>query len=178
MKLGSEPSRTMSAAQPQPTGGTSNFQFQCPTCGALLQALLRQELTSVQCGECFDVFDVQMPARCNLQFSRARIREISTPHAPCPEPRPFPAPRARAPPSRPRPGSPYFPPRGPRAVAAPAVALPEAIGLVEINRTSTEHHATAHGGVHAHRWHAGWSELAEGVPLKLTEPPKHHGQAK
>ena len=88
-------------AAANPTGGaTSNFQFQCPTCGALLQALLRQELTSVQCGECFDVFDVQMPARCNLQFSRARIREISTPRAPCPDPRRFPAPRARAGPRR------------------------------------------------------------------------------
>ena len=27
----------------------------------VLQAVLKQALTSVQCGECFDVFDVQMP---------------------------------------------------------------------------------------------------------------------
>ena len=37
------------------------FQFSCPSCSALLQAVLKQALTSVQCGECFDVFDVQMP---------------------------------------------------------------------------------------------------------------------
>ena len=39
----------------------STYQFSCPSCGALLQAVLKQALTSVQCGECFDVFDVQMP---------------------------------------------------------------------------------------------------------------------
>ena len=27
------------------------------------QAVLKQALTSVQCGECFDVFDVQMPSQ-------------------------------------------------------------------------------------------------------------------
>jgi len=37
------------------------FQFGCPNCGATLQAQLKTELTSVQCGECRDVFDVQMP---------------------------------------------------------------------------------------------------------------------
>ena len=40
----------------------STFQFSCPNCSALLQAVLKQALTSVQCGECLDVFDVQMPA--------------------------------------------------------------------------------------------------------------------
>ena len=40
----------------------STYQFSCPSCSALLQAVLKQALTSVQCGECFDVFDVQMPA--------------------------------------------------------------------------------------------------------------------
>lgn len=39
----------------------STYQFSCPSCSALLQAVLKQTLTSVQCGECFDVFDVQMP---------------------------------------------------------------------------------------------------------------------
>ena len=38
------------------------YQFSCPSCSALLQAVLKQALTSVQCGECFDVFDVQMPS--------------------------------------------------------------------------------------------------------------------
>jgi len=38
------------------------FQFSCPSCGALLQAVLKDNLTSVQCGECLDVFDVQKPA--------------------------------------------------------------------------------------------------------------------
>ena len=42
----------------------STFQFSCPSCGALLQALLKENLTSVQCGECLDVFDVQMPNLC------------------------------------------------------------------------------------------------------------------
>ena len=42
----------------------STYQFSCPSCGALLQAVLKQALTSVQCGECFDVFDVQMPNLC------------------------------------------------------------------------------------------------------------------
>lgn len=37
------------------------YQFSCPSCNALLQASLKQALTSVQCGECFDVFDVQLP---------------------------------------------------------------------------------------------------------------------
>ena len=45
-------------------GDTSTYQFSCPSCSALLQAVLKQALTSVQCGECFDVFDVQMPAQC------------------------------------------------------------------------------------------------------------------
>jgi len=40
------------------------YQFGCPTCGALLQAELKTELTSVQCGECHEVFDVQMPDGC------------------------------------------------------------------------------------------------------------------
>jgi len=40
----------------------STYQFSCPQCSSLLQAMLKQELTSVQCGECLDVFDVQMPA--------------------------------------------------------------------------------------------------------------------
>lgn len=40
---------------------SSTHQFSCPSCRALLQAVLKQALTSVQCGECFDVFDVQMP---------------------------------------------------------------------------------------------------------------------
>ena len=39
----------------------STFQFSCPSCSALLQARLQSALTSVQCGECYDVFDVQMP---------------------------------------------------------------------------------------------------------------------
>ena len=43
---------------------TSTYQFSCPSCGALLQAVLKTSLTSVQCGECFDVFDVQMPSLC------------------------------------------------------------------------------------------------------------------
>mmetsp|Transcript_30869 Transcript_30869/g.51079 ORF Transcript_30869/g.51079 Transcript_30869/m.51079 type:complete len:442 (-) Transcript_30869:285-1610(-) len=38
------------------------YQFSCPSCGSLLQAMLKQELTSVQCGECLDVFDVQLPS--------------------------------------------------------------------------------------------------------------------
>jgi len=38
------------------------FQFSCPSCGALLQAVLKDNLTSVQCGECLDVFDVQKPS--------------------------------------------------------------------------------------------------------------------
>ncbi len=42
----------------------TSFQFQCPSCGAVLQAGLRTSLTSVQCGECYDVFDVQLPGRC------------------------------------------------------------------------------------------------------------------
>jgi len=42
---------------------SSTYQFSCPSCSALLQAVLKQALTSVQCGECFDVFDVQMPAQ-------------------------------------------------------------------------------------------------------------------
>ena len=46
----------------------NSFQFGCPSCGAVLQAGLRQVLTSVQCGECYDVFDVQLPGR------RARAR--------------------------------------------------------------------------------------------------------
>ena len=41
----------------------TSFQFQCPSCGAVLQADLRTSLTSVQCGECYDVFDVQLPGR-------------------------------------------------------------------------------------------------------------------
>jgi len=41
------------------------YQFSCPSCSALLQAVLKQALTSVQCGECFDVFDVQMPSQQN-----------------------------------------------------------------------------------------------------------------
>lgn len=41
----------------------STYQFSCPSCSALLQAVLKQALTSVQCGECFDVFDVQMPSQ-------------------------------------------------------------------------------------------------------------------
>ena len=40
------------------------FQFSCPSCGALLQAVLKDNLTSVQCGECLDVFDVQKPSMC------------------------------------------------------------------------------------------------------------------
>lgn len=40
----------------------STYQFSCPSCGSILQSVLKQELTSVQCGECYDVFDVQMPA--------------------------------------------------------------------------------------------------------------------
>ena len=36
----------------------TSFQFQCPSCNAVLQASLQRELTSVQCGECYDVFDV------------------------------------------------------------------------------------------------------------------------
>ena len=39
----------------------TSFQFQCPSCSAVLQATLTKELTSVQCGECYDVFDVQHP---------------------------------------------------------------------------------------------------------------------
>ena len=42
----------------------TSFQFQCPSCSAVLQATLQKELTSVQCGECYDVFDVQHPGRC------------------------------------------------------------------------------------------------------------------
>ena len=45
-------------------GDTSTYQFSCPSCSARLQAVLKQAMTSVQCGECFDVFDVQMPAQC------------------------------------------------------------------------------------------------------------------
>ena len=41
----------------------TSFQFQCPSCGAVLQAALGNTLTSVQCGECNDVFDVQLPGR-------------------------------------------------------------------------------------------------------------------
>mmetsp|Transcript_5116 Transcript_5116/g.10004 ORF Transcript_5116/g.10004 Transcript_5116/m.10004 type:complete len:312 (-) Transcript_5116:216-1151(-) len=41
--------------------GETSFQFQCPSCSAVLQATLTKELTSVQCGECYDVFDVQHP---------------------------------------------------------------------------------------------------------------------
>jgi len=41
--------------------GETSFQFQCPSCSAVLQATLQKELTSVQCGECYDVFDVQHP---------------------------------------------------------------------------------------------------------------------
>ena len=41
---------------------SSTYQFGCPSCGSLLQAQLKQELTSVQCGECLDIFDVQLPA--------------------------------------------------------------------------------------------------------------------
>jgi hypothetical protein len=41
----------------------TSFQFQCPSCGAVLQAALGSTLTSVQCGECNDVFDVQLPGR-------------------------------------------------------------------------------------------------------------------
>ena len=44
--------------------GETSFQFQCPSCSAVLQATLTKELTSVQCGECYDVFDVQHPGRC------------------------------------------------------------------------------------------------------------------
>ena len=40
-----------------------SFQFQCPSCGAVLQAALGNTLTSVQCGECSEVFDVQLPGR-------------------------------------------------------------------------------------------------------------------
>jgi transcription elongation factor Elf1 len=47
-------------ATPQET----SFQFQCPSCSAVLQATLQKELTSVQCGECYDVFDVQHPGTC------------------------------------------------------------------------------------------------------------------
>ena len=42
----------------------TSFQFQCPSCSAVLQATLQKELTSVQCGECYDVFDVQPPGTC------------------------------------------------------------------------------------------------------------------
>ena len=45
------------------TMGETSFQFQCPSCSAVLQATLQKELTSVQCGECYDVFDVQHPGR-------------------------------------------------------------------------------------------------------------------
>ncbi len=44
------------------TDGTCTYQFSCPSCSAVLQAVLKQALTSVQCGECYDVFDVQMPS--------------------------------------------------------------------------------------------------------------------
>ena len=37
----------------------TSFQFQCPSCNAVLQASLQRELTSVQCGECYDVFERQ-----------------------------------------------------------------------------------------------------------------------
>lgn len=43
----------------------TSFQFQCPSCNAVLQASLQRELTSVQCGECYDVFDVQHPGSVN-----------------------------------------------------------------------------------------------------------------
>ena len=49
----------------------STYQFSCPSCGALLQAVLKQALTSVQCGECFDVFDVQMPNLCASATTQA-----------------------------------------------------------------------------------------------------------
>ena len=50
------------------------YQFSCPSCSALLQAVLKQALTSVQCGECFDVFDVQMPSACAPLAARAAHR--------------------------------------------------------------------------------------------------------
>ena len=46
------------------------YQFSCPSCNALLQAVLKQALTSVQCGECFDVFDVQLPTYAPPAASR------------------------------------------------------------------------------------------------------------
>jgi len=55
----------------------TSFQFQCPSCSAVLQATLTKELTSVQCGECYDVFDVQHPGmRCAPPGARVRL----TPH--------------------------------------------------------------------------------------------------
>lgn len=50
----------------------TSFQFQCPSCSAVLQATLQKELTSVQCGECYDVFDVQHPGCRELGGARHR----------------------------------------------------------------------------------------------------------
>ena len=55
------PDRWSAATNSRARMEQSTFQFSCPSCNSLLQALLRQDLTSVQCGECFDIFDVQMP---------------------------------------------------------------------------------------------------------------------
>ena len=58
------------------------YQFSCPSCSALLQAVLKQALTSVQCGECFDVFDVQMP-QLYAPHPWTRERKQPYPEAPC-----------------------------------------------------------------------------------------------
>ena len=65
----------------------TSFQFQCPSCSAVLQATLQKELTSVQCGECYDVFDVQHPGRCAPPL-RSRSPDVlcTNPRPPTPLP--------------------------------------------------------------------------------------------
>jgi hypothetical protein len=60
------------------------YQFSCPSCSALLQAVLKQALTSVQCGECFDVFDVQMPSAYAAALARASTPRSARPRDPPP----------------------------------------------------------------------------------------------
>ena len=55
----------------------ATFQFSCPSCGALLQAVLKDSLTSVQCGECLDVFDVQKPSMCGLTLFENGATQIA-----------------------------------------------------------------------------------------------------
>lgn len=64
-------SRNVSPPPAMLPGTDSTYQFACPSCEAVLQAELASKITSVQCGECADVFEVQMPEQCASARCRA-----------------------------------------------------------------------------------------------------------